>query len=365
MNSTVSTIKEFFLIPIIFTIAALAASFGYGYVSGDHSIGTAVNYLTITAILGMMELSLSFDNAIVNATKLEDMSAIWQKRFLTWGMIIAVFGMRFLFPLIIVSIFGHVAPWSAVSMALFAPDQYAKTLESASPMISAFGGNFLLMVALNFFFDPSGEKDTHWIVPVERAMTAFGSKADTLGIVALILAIDVFVASHLGADHAGGFMISAVAGIITFGLVEIMSGFMETDEEETDGNKTVTAVRNGGLAAFLYLEVQDASFSFDGVIGAFALSHMLVVIALGLGIGAVFVRGLTLLLVKNKTLNTNIYLEHGAFWAILFMAMVMEFKPYGELPDVVVGLTSAGLLGLAYMSSKRHAKKEAAAEITA
>lgn len=106
----------------------------------------------LTAImLAALEISLSFDNAVVNANRLETMSPIWQRRFLTWGIVIAVLGMRVIFPLAVVSLSAWIGPVEALKLALFDPDQYASIIERAHISISAFGGAFLIMVAMSFF----------------------------------------------------------------------------------------------------------------------------------------------------------------------------------------------------------------------
>jgi len=114
----------------------------------------------IILILCILEISLSFDNAVVNATVLKDMSEVWQRRFLTWGILIAVFGMRIVFPVIIVSIVSGLSPWGAIKVAVNDPDAYAAYMTSAHISIMAFGGAFLLMVGLSFFFD---EEKEHWV----------------------------------------------------------------------------------------------------------------------------------------------------------------------------------------------------------
>lgn len=76
------------------------------------------NGLFITLILAVLEISLSMDNAIVNARILERMSFAWQKAFLTLGVLIAVLGMRLIFPLLIVGVSAQIDPISALKLAL-------------------------------------------------------------------------------------------------------------------------------------------------------------------------------------------------------------------------------------------------------
>src|SRR5688572_28048332 len=106
--------------------------------------------LLIAALLTIMEVSLSFDNAVVNATVLRRMDPVWQQRFLTWGILIAVFGMRLVFPVVIVAIAAGLGMVEVATMAVNDPAEYGRHLAAAHTGIAAFGGMFLLMVFLHF-----------------------------------------------------------------------------------------------------------------------------------------------------------------------------------------------------------------------
>ena len=108
----------------------------------------------------------------------------------------------------------------------------------------------------------------------------------------------------------------------------------------------------------MYLELIDASFSLDGVLGAFALSHDIVIITLGLCIGAIFVRSLTIMLVQKKTLKNFVYLESGAHWAIGVLATLMFISTFHHVPEVITGLLGLGFIVSAFISSLLHNKKE-------
>ena len=97
----------------------------------------------------------------------------------------------------------------------------------------------------------------------------------------------------------------------------------EVSEETHDASGKRLAVGRAAFFLFLYLELIDASFSFDGVVGAFAISQQIFVIAAGLGIGACYIRSLTVFLVRKGTLQEYIYLEHGAHWAIGALAVLL------------------------------------------
>src|SRR5262249_21192939 len=141
-------------------------------------------------------------------------------------------------------------------------------------------------------------------------------------------------------------LVSGMAGMLTYVVVDAISTVLQSS-----GAKGVNA--KDGVAMFIYLQILDASFSFDGVIGAFAVTNNLFIIAIGLGIGAMFVRSLTLYLVDKGTLNEFVYLEHGAFYAIAALAILMLCNVFGHIPEVVTGLVGAVLIGLSLISSIR------------
>lgn len=318
--------------------------------------------LLTTLLLSVLEVSLSFDNAVVNATVIKDMDAKWRHRFITWGMAIAVFGMRMVFPLLIVSIIAEVGPLEAVNMALFRPDDYAKTLTSAHLQVAAFGGAFLMMVFWKFFVDE--EKDSHWIGLIEKPMAAIG-KIEAVQ-VALTIAVMFVTTKFLHAEEHLSFWLAGLAGIVTYILADGFGALMESTEEEMVNHSGAgAAMAKSGLAMFMYLEILDASFSFDGVIGAFALTNNIFIIAAGLGIGAMFVRSLTIMLVDKGTLDEFAYLEHSAFWAIGVLAATMFIGTFMEIPEAVTGLTSAGIIGLGLIHSIYKKKQEEAGEGTA
>lgn len=331
---------SYFKWPVAVTAAGLVASFALGWGYSGHLKG-ALGFLFIGAVLAVLEISLSFDNAIVNANKLKYMTPVWQRRFLTWGILIAVFGMRIVFPLAVVSVAAAIGPIEAVRLAATEPQTYARIMNDAHIPIAAFGGTFLMMVALGFFLD--GEKEVDWIGPVERRMRRFSH----LPWVPLAVALaGILVMSALMGLDRGRFLYAALAGLASFLLVDVAGRALDRWASTRRGGMAA-----GGLGAFLYLEMLDASFSFDGVIGAFALTQNLFLIAIGLGIGAMYVRSMTLMIVERKTLASFRYLEHGAFWSILALAMAMYLQCFIHVPEVVTGLVGATLIGMSLTSS--------------
>ena len=342
---------------ILFTLACLALGLWYGW-SQTGNVAATASMLWIIFVLSILEVSLSFDNAVVNAAVLKDMDEVWQKRFLTWGMVIAVFGMRIVFPLAIVAIAAGLGPVAALDLSLNDPARYEAIVSSAHVGIAGFGGAFLAMVGLSFFFD--GEKDIHWIEWIEHKLSVVSNiKAAEIALLLLTL---YGISLMLPPDEALTFMVSGTLGLVTFIAVEAISTILEMREEAL---KLQGAVVRSGLGGFLYLNILDASFSFDGVIGAFALSNNMVVIALGLSIGAMFVRSMTIHLVKQGTLAEYRYLEHGAFWAIIVLGAIMLLSAKFHIPETVTGLIGAVLIGLSLWWSVRHNRRNPDREIEA
>ncbi|MFH8606109.1 DUF475 domain-containing protein [Streptomyces sp. NPDC018029] len=362
-------------------------TFGWSFAVTALGLVAAVFYggwtgFGVVAILSILEISLSFDNAVVNAGILKKMSAFWQKIFLTIGVLIAVFGMRLVFPVVIVAISAKVGPIEAVRLALNEKDQYQQLVTDAHPSIAAFGGMFLLMIFLDFVFE---DRDIKWLGWIERPLAKLG-KVDMLSvcialIVLLITAMTFATHAHQhgGAhvDKAQTVLISGIAGLITYLVVGGLSGYFENkleeeeereheqEEEAKRSGKKVPAVVMAGKAAFfmfLYLEVLDASFSFDGVIGAFAVTNDIVLMALGLGIGAMYVRSLTVYLVRQGTLDDYVYLEHGAHYAIGALAVILLITIQYEIHEVITGSVGVILIAWSFVSSVLRNRRLAAAE---
>ncbi|WP_028475848.1 DUF475 domain-containing protein [Nocardia sp. CNY236] len=315
--------------------------------------------LALVAILGILEVSLSFDNAVINATVLERMSAFWQRIFLTIGVLIAVFGMRLVFPLAIVWITAGLDPVRAFDLALNPPPNdaltfpdgspsYEKLLTDAHPQIASFGGMFLALLFLNFVFE---DREITWLSWLERPLAKAG-KLDMLSVVVggtgLILTAE-FVADDA---HRATVLVGGLLGMITYIAVDGLGSMFHT-EADTDGpSELAKATGKAGFFLFLYLEVLDASFSFDGVIGAFAITSDPIIIALGLGlIGAMFVRSITVYLVRRGTLSEYIYLEHGAHWAIGALAVILLMSIGVHVDEIITGLVGVAFIGAAFITS--------------
>lgn len=343
------TIRRYYTFSLVFTAICFALAAWYGW-SSTGSITATLGILWIVIVLSILEVSLSFDNAVVNATVLREMDPVWQQRFLTIGILIAVFGMRIVFPIAIVAIAAGVGPVEAISLSLNDPQEYERIVSSAHIGIAGFGGAFLAMVGLSFFFD--SDKQVHWIAVLERAVNRFSNvPAVEIGIVLLLI---YGVSTMLAPEDAIVFLTAGILGLVTFIGVHAIAAIIEQREAR---KKAAGQIVKSGFGGFLYLEVLDASFSFDGVIGAFALSNNMIIIALGLSVGAMFVRSMTIHLVRTGTLAQYRYLEHGAFWAIIVLGMIMLLSARYHIPETITGLIGAALIGLSFLWSVRHNRK--------
>ncbi|MBF6213558.1 DUF475 domain-containing protein [Nocardia puris] len=339
----------------VVTVVSLVIAFLYG----------GPTALFLCAILGILEVSLSFDNAVINATVLRRMSEFWQRIFLTIGILIAVFGMRLVFPLAIVWVTAGLDPIRAFDLALnppagdaaYFPDgspSYETLITDAHPQIAAFGGMFLALLFLNFIFE---DREITWLSFIERPLAAAG-KLDMLSVV--VASIGLILTSEFLADDdkRATVLLAGLLGMVTYIAVDGL-GSMFHPEDHTGPSDAVKATGKAGFFLFLYLEVLDASFSFDGVIGAFAITSDPIIIALGLGlIGAMFVRSITVYLVRKGTLNEYVYLEHGAHWAIGALAAILLVSIGVHVNEIITGLVGVAFIGAAFISSILRNKRE-------
>ncbi|SDB94441.1 DUF475 domain-containing protein [Acinetobacter boissieri] len=351
-----------FRFSIFLSLICLAISAYWGYTHGPEAgLETTLKALTITAILAVMEISLSFDNAVVNASVLKGWTPFWKMLFLTVGILIAVFGMRLVFPIVIVAVTADMGMVEVAKLALNQPAEYSARLMAHHAEIAAFGGAFLLLVFLNFFFDE--DKDTHWFKALEQRLANLGDVPAMSVFIALIALL--IVAQQVPENVRLAVMMSGVWGIVVYVGVQVLGhllgGEPEVDEHGQaimhDSHGASKGVVKAGIGGFLYLEVLDASFSFDGVIGAFAITSDVVIIMLGLAIGALFVRSMTIYLVEQGTLDSYIYLEHGAHYAIGALALIMLLSGTGvHVPEIVTGLIGIAFIVWAVFASVRYNK---------
>ncbi len=312
------------------------------FVTVFFELGLSALFLVI--VLSILEVTLSFDNAVINARVLERMDPVWQRRFLTWGILIAVFGTRFILPIVIVSVAVWTSPWHITALVFNDPAEYGRLLDSVHGGIAAFGGMFLLMVSLKYFFNKA--KSVHWIQTVESHLVKWGRiEAIEIALALSLLATLSFVTSY----DQSQVLVAGIIGLVLFVLMEGITGSLSVESE---------GVVTSSVSLFMYLEVLDAAFSLDGVIGAFAITNNLLIIMVGLGIGAFFVRSLTIYFVERKTLTRLTYLEHGAHWAILGLAISMLLNLVFHIPEVFIGSIGICIVSIAYYSSLKAARSK-------
>ena len=319
--------KHFWYSHLTLVLMAIAAFF-YG------GMGIVITVL----MLASLEVSLSFDNAVVNAKILNTMEAKWRQRFIIWGIPIAVFGMRFIFPIAIVAFAANMSMLDTLNMVMNDHEAFKHHLEDNKLGIYAFGGSFLLMVFLSWLFS---EKEHVWLDILEDNLII--RKLSEIGHMNVLLAMAVGI--YLANETQNMTVVLAYfGGILLYEAIQALGDMF--GEEDSTGS-----VVRSGLVGFLYLEVLDASFSFDGVIGAFALSSDLIVITSGLFVGALYVRSLTIYMVDKKTLSEYIYLESGAHYAIGALAGIMFCKMFFEVNELIVGGVGIGFILIAFIHS--------------
>ena len=329
-----------FFISGFITILSLAMIGGF--------IGTEALFIAVVLIL--VEITFSFENAIINAKVLAGVSLFWRKIFLTIGILIAVFGMRLVFPIAIVAVTAGLSMPDVINLALNQPDAYAAELNEAHVSIAAFGGMFLLMLCLHFFFDP--KRDIHWISIIEKPLQSMSRWWIYTAVCMVILAVLTLLPANHDPQET---FIAGLIGIVTYIAIH---GLAELFARKQGVGTSAKVLKTGmaGFMAFLYLEVLDASFSFDGVIGAFAVTKDVLLIAIGLGIGALWVRSLTIYMVDHHVLHAYRYLEHGAHYTIGVLSVVLLAGIFFDIPEIIAGVAGLMIISASIASSVRRRK---------
>ncbi|MBR7834002.1 DUF475 domain-containing protein [Actinospica durhamensis] len=331
---------------------------------GGYVVGGAQG-LTVVALLGVLEVAVSFDNAIVNATILARMDRYWQRMFMTVGVVIAAIGMRLVLPLIIVAIGAHLVPWRAVDLAYSDPTRYHDLLLAAQPGIAAFGGIFLLMIAIAFFRE---ERDVHWWPPVERRLPALLDHRGVPQVVAL--AFTAVAGVTVPGQMRGKVVLGCLLGLVCHQAIKLLSDQVaERADADGESRPRATVQGHGALLLFIYLELLDATFSMDSVMGGFSVTVNIALITLGLAIGAGYIRALTVYVVRRGTLEQYRYLEHGAYYSIALLAVLLLWEVWRDVPDWITACTGAFVITAAWLTSiwaaKRQQRREAEADLDA
>ncbi|PLS81743.1 hypothetical protein CYG49_01185 [Candidatus Saccharibacteria bacterium] len=304
-------------------------------------LGPAAAFIALVLIV--IEITFSFENAIINAKVLATLSPFWQKIFLTIGIAIAIFGMRIVFPIAIVAITAAI-PWQSVlQLALERPDEYAEALEKAHVSIAAFGGMFLVMLFFHFFLDP--KRKVLWLERIEGPLQRIAKPWTYIPVAAVVLLVISALPFNTHKQE------TFVAGFVGFALYLLIHGLAAFFGKTQDITKGAAKTGMAGFIGFMYLEVLDASFSFDGVIGAFAVTNSVILIAAGLGVGAVWVRSLTVFMVRRKILRSYRFLEHGAHYTIGVLATVLLASLFVHIPELIAGIAGIILIGSSILAS--------------
>jgi hypothetical protein len=295
---------------------------------------------SIAIVIGLVvfEVVNSVDNAVVNATVLKTMSALWRKRFLLVGIITSVFLVRFLLPLLIVWISVPTMSVSDIFLAFSGQsDIAAKAIELQKPIILMFGGVFLLYLYFHWLFLEKKEP-----LFIERYLKEkHGVWFFAFAAISLVVIMYLARASPM-------VMLAAAIGSATF---FILYGLKET-AESSERNMMAGSSGLSDLSKFVYLEVLDTTFSFDGVVGAFAFTINLLLILIGLGIGAIVVRELT---IKGiDTIGKYKYLKNGALTSIGFLGLFMLVESFGiGLPSYIPTIVTFIVIGIAFYKSRQ------------
>ncbi len=344
MKKTFKTFLEFFWGSAVVCLLATIVAGWWGWnIDGKSGL---IQTLWIFFILLVLEISLSFDNAVVNASILRNWNRLWQTIFLTIGVLIAVFGMRLVFPLLVVGFTTDMSLHETWNMAINEPMNYSKVLLEHHSQISAFGGVFLLLIFLNFFINT--KKKFYWIEKIEINLEKLSKFRGITTLISLSLLLIITTTSSLIPEKQADVIIFGLWGLISYLVINVLCQALENKSENA-----VDAIQKGSIGGFIYIEVLDASFSIDAVVGAFAVTKDIVIIMLGLGGGAMAVRSLTIYLVEQKTLNELIYLEHGAHYAIGALAIIMIASVQFHVPEIITGTIGLFLVLLSGYSSTK------------
>jgi len=286
--------------------------------------------------LGLFETITSIDNAIINAEVLSTMQAKARRWFLVWGLFIAVFLVRGLLPWIIIwGTMPSLGPIGALTATFSGDASVIEAIEKAAPTLLIGGGTFLLFLFFHWLFiEPknyglSGEEFFH-----KQGVWFFA-------IVAVLLAVLVWFALKTNPAMAFGAVVGSTAFFITHGF----------REQAEHAEKSLMQNGLSDWSKILYLEVIDATFSIDGVLGAFAFTLSVPLILLGNGLGALVVRQLTIGNVDR--IKKYLYLKNGAMYSVLFLGIFMVLESFGlHLPVWLSPLMTCGVVGFFFLKSR-------------
>jgi uncharacterized protein len=308
-----------------------------------------LSIILIVAGLVLFETITSIDNAIINAEVLSTMSERAKRWFMVWGLLFAVFAVRGLLPWLIVWLSTPALGPIGAFTATFSSDPVVlAAIEQSSPILLIGGGTFLLFLFLHWLF----LETKSFGLKAERFFAAKG--VWFFAIVSILLAGLVWFA--LGKNPLMAF--GAVMGSTAFFIVH---GFRQNAEKAEE--KMLHSADMSDLSKIFYLEVIDATFSIDGVVGAFAFTMAVPLILIGNGIGALVVRELTL---RNvDTIRKYQYLKNGAMYSVFFLGIIMILDSFGvHIPFWVSPVITFGVVGYFLYKSIREMPKTPEAKKT-
>ncbi len=298
-----------------------------------------INVLLIIVGLAIFEIVSSIDNAVINAEILDTMSARGRKWFLLWGFLFAVFAVRGLLPWIIIWATNPSLGAIGALTATFSNDpRIAESIAQSAPLLLSGGGMFLVFLFLHWLFlEPKQIGLRHERFFLEQGIWFYG-------VTAVLLSVVVWYGLQTNPMMAFGAVIGSTAFFI-------MHGFKENAERAEEKLKSGEGNRSD-LSKILYLEIIDASFSIDGILGAFAFTLSVPYILIGNGIGAFVLRELT---VKNiDTIKKYVFLKNGAMYAIGALSVIMLLGAFGhQIPEWVSPLVMLVIVGYFFLKSKR------------
>jgi hypothetical protein len=300
--------------------------------------------LTIAG-LGLFETISSIDNAIINADVLATMQPKWRRWFLVWGLLIAVFLVRGILPFLIVWVtVPELGPIGAITATFSSDPRVLAAIETSAPILLLGGGTFLVFLFLHWLFlEPK-----HFGLPTEPFFQRQG--VWFYAIVSILLSLIVWLALQRQPLMALGAVIGSSAFVITHGF----------KENAARAEKELMREGLSDVSKIFYLEVIDATFSIDGVLGAFAFTLSVPLILLGNGIGAFVVRELTTHNVDR--IRRYKYLKNGAMYSILFLGTIMLLDGLGaHIPTWISPVTTFAVVGYFLYRSRREIAAEAAA----
>lgn len=288
--------------------------------------------------LTLFETITSIDNAVINAEVLSTMQPKARRWFLIWGMLIAVFLVRGLLPWAIVwAVSPTLGPIDAL-MATFSSDPHViESIEKASPMLLAGGGTFMLFLFFHWLF----LEEKHFGLPrFEQFFVKQG--VWFYAVVSILLCVIVWYALKQNPFMAFGAVMGSTAFFITHGF----------KQNAAEREKTLAQSHLSDVSKILYLEIIDASFSIDGVLGAFAFTLSVPLILIGNGIGALMVRQLTLGNIER--IKKYIYLKNGAMYSILFLGLFMVLHSFHiPIPEWLSSVTTFLVVAFFFWKSHR------------